>query len=169
MPKSNLLRGKALSNTLELLKNNIQYAILAILVINLLYLSLYTNGKVDRLKEAQNRLESELLSLRSMIQKESTSLEESANVRYETLQKVYSLNVEQTKTISQIPADNASFKKWIKENHEESIKILETIQANLNSMKDEIKNLETKINNFGSTNKVSVPIPIKESVESISL
>lgn len=169
MSKLNLFNGKIVTPFTEGLKNNIQYVLLVLLIINLLYLCLYTNSKMDHLKGAQNRFESELLSLRSMVQKGTLAEEESANIRYEALQKVYSLNLEQTKTISQIPTDNAFFKKWLVANHEENTKNLEAVNNKLTLIQADTKNLNNKISLLKINNSKADPVPIEENVEAISL
>ncbi|MEI6055544.1 MAG: hypothetical protein WCR55_05725 [Lentisphaerota bacterium] len=169
MPKSNLFKGKTVTTLTEGLKNNIQYVLLVIIIINLLYLCIYINGKMDSLKQAQNRFESELLSLRSMVQKETLAAEESANIRYEALQKVYSLNLDQTKTISQIPTDNAFFKKWLVANHEENTKNLEAVNNKLTLIQADTKNLNNKIGLLKVNNSKATAVPARENVEAISL
>ncbi len=149
MPKSNMLNAKAVSGIMEKLKNNIQYILLAIMAINLLYLSIYTNGKIDSLRENEKRLENELLSLRSMIQKGGSALDESIKSVSDDLEKVYSLNVEQTKTISQIPTDNAFFKKWITANHEDTLKSIQNLNSRIDSVLAKIGALKTSVDNIG--------------------
>lgn len=169
MDKSKFFKGKAVVAAIASLKNNTQYILLAVVIINLLYLCTYTNSKINYLKENENRLESEVLSLRAMIQKETLAAEESANVRYEALQKVYSLSLEQTKTISQIPTDNAFFKKWLLANHDETKKNIEEAQNKLILIQKDIKNLNNKISSLEFRDNKSVPISVKENVEAISL
>ena len=85
-------------------------------------------------------------------------------------QKIYSLNLEQTKTISQIPTDNAFFKKWMMANHEENIKSIENVSVKLEEMGNRIGSLKTSVDNIGvQRGGNAVKIAPKDNVETISL
>lgn len=170
MAKLNLFKGKTVTNVINWLKINIQYVLLVLLIINIFYFPIYTNGKIDKLKENESRLENELLSIKSMMQKDRQALEKAADMRYEALQKVYSLNLEQTKTISQIPEDNAFFKKWMISNREETSKNIENVTDKLENMENAIGNLKASIDNIViSKDRNSISSVPKDNVESISL
>lgn len=169
MAKLNLGKGKTVTVFIELLKSNIQYVILVLLVINLLYLSIYTNGKMDHLKENTNRLESELLSLRSMVQKETSSLEEDIKSATEEMEKIYSLNLDQTKTISQIPTDNAFFKKWLVTVHDENQTFTKELQNKLNTVVGTLSALSKKIDTLETTASNSAATTPKNNVETSSI
>jgi len=154
---------------LEKLKNSSTYILFAIVIVLLLVLHFEKMSVLENLVQSVNRTETEAKSIKLLIGKQINELSDEVKNLSQDIEKVYTVEQEQNKTISIIPTDNAFFKQWLKSNHKETLESIEAIRIRLDDMKNNINNIKTDIGNIGAATINANSSPIKERVEAISI
>ncbi|HBM15334.1 MAG TPA: hypothetical protein DD381_03170 [Lentisphaeria bacterium] len=163
------IKGMDTKVFLKKIMNSSTYVFLAIIVILILVLHFQNMSILENLAQSANRTEAELKSTKLFVGKQINEFSDEIKNLSQEIDKIYSVEQEQNKTISIIPTDNAFFKQWLKSNHEETLKTIGEIRSRLDDVKSSINNIKADISNIGTVTVKTNSAPEKERVESISI
>lgn len=145
---------------------------LAPVVIIILQIFFYfdQSAVLTNLETKINSTSLEVKTIKNTVTREFADLEDSLKAISADIQKLNAIHQDQAKAMSAFSEDTAFLKKWIVENNTTTLKSIDELKRELNSLKKSIEYIRTKINTLqNSPEKPSSQTSSAMNVEAVSI